>query len=470
MFIRQLQIGADNPLDTRPGLGIARFDPQHPLVAGQGIAFRRAAVTPCGDVFLGLAQQDRYRIDHGLQPGGIGFSTRIAILIIAFVAVAACIRPTWIIHDCGHCGFGHGTIAVAGVADGKRDEHDHQTRQTQYRTEPPRRRGVFGIRRLHLWHRQQVRRTGLPRRRQGRRVGQLFGTARLAVFQTGGDLAQGTVEGGAILEAILGIFRHAAIDQRLPAGQSFRQGRHRLVDVGIGHREAVFAGKRRMPGQRLVADHAQGVDIRTWVHFPTPGLFRAHVMAGAHRQAGGRDARGQGHGPGNAEVGQAWLVLGIKQDIGRGHVPVHIPAGMGVAQGFGDRSDHLHHFGQFHSALQTRRQVAVFQQLHGKIMRPVRGHADVVNRHHMRVFKRGQHARFLQEALGIDRFGSQGRAEHLERNFTVQHHLASAVNRRHAATTDLADDVVARKVQTLHPDLCPSPAHLQPPIMRQPGL
>lgn len=71
-------------------------------------------------------------------------------------------------------------------------------------------------------------------------------------------------------------------------------------------------------------------------------------------------------------------------------------------------------------------------------------HADVVHRNDVRMRECREHARFLQEALGIDRVLRQLRIEHLERYFAVQQHLGAAQHCSHAATTDLTADAVPR--------------------------
>ena len=53
------------------------------------------------------------------------------------------------------------------------------------------------------------------------------------------------------------------------------------------------------------------------------------------------------------------------------------------------------------------------------------------------------HARLAQEALGERRVGRVERAELLQRDEAVEVGLAGEVDHRHAAATDLAEDLVA---------------------------
>ncbi len=104
--------------------------------------------------------------------------------------------------------------------------------------------------------------------------------------------------------------------------------------------------QRRRPGQQLVEDHAQGVDVRPRVHVEVVelGLFRTHVERRAQYHAVGRVQRALGERLldrlGQPEVDHfrhRMAVVQADQDVAGLQVSVDHALGVGVLHGLADR-------------------------------------------------------------------------------------------------------------------------------------
>ena len=106
--------------------------------------------------------------------------------------------------------------------------------------------------------------------------------------------------------------------RRQVAGQRLGLLAHLLERDGDG----VVAVEGRVPGQALVADQAQGVDVAGRRGQPALGLLGREVLRGADDLAGlgQRDAAGR---MGDAEVGDLHAAVGADQDVPGLDVAVH---------------------------------------------------------------------------------------------------------------------------------------------------
>ena len=128
------------------------------------------------------------------------------------------------------------------------------------------------------------------------------------------------------------------------AGDLDRDGRPDLGDRPRLRREmlvnhALHRGprERRLPGQHLVQDAAQRVEVAAAVQIALPGrLLGAHVRGCADRDAGvGQPIAARGvHGARDAEV-RDHRVPALEHDVLGLDVPVDHPAGVRVRQGVG---------------------------------------------------------------------------------------------------------------------------------------
>ena len=78
------------------------------------------------------------------------------------------------------------------------------------------------------------------------------------------------------------------------------------------------------PGEHLVHDHAEAVDVGPVVHLLAENLFRRHVLRRADHVAGlGELGVGMGGDGGHAEVHDLEQALVVDQDVGGLQVAVH---------------------------------------------------------------------------------------------------------------------------------------------------
>ena len=85
-----------------------------------------------------------------------------------------------------------------------------------------------------------------------------------------------------------------------------------------------------------------------------------------------------------------------------------------------DTGDRLREFALSTPRCTREAEIAARQVLHREVMQLRRRDADVVHRDDVRMRERGEHARFLQEALGELRIGGERRRHHLDRDFALK--------------------------------------------------
>ncbi len=91
-----------------------------------------------------------------------------------------------------------------------------------------------------------------------------------------------------------------------------------------------------MPGERLVKDHAEAVEIGAWPDRPARQLLRSHRGQRAHDGADLREPLGRlGEASRDPEVDEPRAAVGTQEHVPGLHVAVHEPALMGVVEGVG---------------------------------------------------------------------------------------------------------------------------------------
>ena len=164
------------------------------------------------------------------------------------------------------------------------------------------------------------------------------------------------------------------------------------------------AAQRQLPGQHLVEDDAQRVDVGPVIDLQRPlHLLRGHVVQRAHHlpRPGQREVAGvAAQQLGQAEVGDLHAALAVQQDVLRLDVAVDDALLVGVLQGVAD----LRHDPQ----RLLRLQVAVAQQLpqvdavhvlHDEVVEAA-GLAEIVDGDDVGMAEPGQGAGLAVEALG----------------------------------------------------------------------
>ena len=246
---------------------------------------------------------------------------------------------------------------------------------------------------------------------------------------------------GLLDEQALDPVRDALVD----LGADRLDRRDRLVDVAQQDRHRrVGVVERDVAREQLERHAADGVQVG-----PRTDVLR-HRLLGRHvgRRADGRAGRGQeraglhlGGRLGDAEVGDLHAPVGRDHEVLGLEVAVDDAVRLRVGEPGEQAFEHAADLRQRHPA-DVRAQRAALDVLHRDVRRAVVLEV-VVHGDDVRVRQRPGHARLAQEALGERRVGRVERAQLLERDEPVEVGLAGEVHHRHAAATDLPEDLVA---------------------------
>ncbi len=204
----------------------------------------------------------------------------------------------------------------------------------------------------------------------------------------------------------------------------------------VGHGHGAVGGERDLPGEGLVQHHPQRVDVGAGVHGLPLGLLGGQVGGRAQHGGGGGEGLG-GHGPGDPEVHDLHLALRREHDVGRLHVAVDDPGGVGELKGGGHLGGHLGGPLRLQAALGLQdlpqgpaRDVLHDDVVHGGVR------AGVVHAHHVGVVQAGRGlglpAEPLHEPLVPGVLGGQD----LDGHRPPQHGVGAPVHLGHAACPD----------------------------------
>ena len=206
--------------------------------------------------------------------------------------------------------------------------------------------------------------------------------------------------------------------------------------------QRIIGMERHPPDQQFVEHNSQTIQIRSAVDRPPARLLRTHVMRRADHGAGARHVRGRIVGAGDAEIGQRRGAVFAHQDIVGLDVAMHEAFGVRIIE----RSRNFAHHAQ---GERDRPRLAVLAQdraateiLHRDVVIVARA-ADIMHADDIAVMQLGCDPRLAQEAFAEIRIGQQGRRHDLERDIALDRFLGGQVHGRHAATAELALDVVA---------------------------
>lgn len=245
----------------------------------------------------------------------------------------------------------------------------------------------------------------------------------------------------------------AAEDGRLPAGVEAghvdpRRGRP-LLQPTDGHGERGVAHEWHGPGQHLVEDDAEGVDVDRGGDLLALDLLGRQVGGGAHDAGLG----GQGHGvlagfeSGEAEVGddRASRPFGFREhDVARLQVAMDDPGLVGGVEGPGDLPGHGQRLLRGHraGAPEPLRQGLALQQLHGEEDEAAM-EGDVEDAADVRVGDLARELDLAPEPLDRELVAGDVPAHGLERHPLAQLLVLDLVDLAHAAAGQEAEDPVA---------------------------
>ena len=193
-----------------------------------------------------------------------------------------------------------------------------------------------------------------------------------------------------------------------------------------------------LPGQHVVASHAQAVDVAARIELPAFDLLRAHVQRRAHGDAHLRELQRlfPAADAGQTEIGHFHFAGAGEHDIFRLDVAVDDAAVGGFAQGGG----HLPDDGQAHLHIgralagNVLRQVLPFDIFLGDVMEVV-NQPDFVNLHDVGLHQRRGGLGFHVEPADVGIVGGQFPFEHFERHLAAERTLLGQIHIGHRPAT-----------------------------------
>jgi hypothetical protein len=199
---------------------------------------------------------------------------------------------------------------------------------------------------------------------------------------------------------------------------------------------------RRGPGNELVDDAAQGVEVAAMVEWVAECLLGTHVQRRAYLEAAGSQSRPDGvKSSRDAEIRHQRVTAG-EHDVLRLDVAVHDTFAVGIVQRLGDLASELY-------SLFDRETFVTLQPLaerlpddagHDIVIEPV-GFPRIEQRQDHRVLELSGDVYFLEESLRGERLG-YSRLEHLDGHVPIVSEIVRQVDRSHATGTELALDPV----------------------------
>ena len=228
--------------------------------------------------------------------------------------------------------------------------------------------------------------------------------------------------------------------------QAWRHGRRDARNRGRNGREMLMhdvctrvAVEGKPPGERVVARHAQRIQIASGIERLAGGLLRTHVVGVAHHATVGGEGVGL-HGAGNAEVHhERPLTPPLQEDVLGRDIAVHQARAVGV-------SECPCNFAQYARGLARQQGAArpdafaerhAFHERHHHIDEATEL-ARGVHGYDVRMVEPRDGARLRQEGAAEIRAGRECRWQYLDRHGPREAHLAREVHDTHAAASDLA--------------------------------
>src|SRR5579883_757612 len=201
---------------------------------------------------------------------------------------------------------------------------------------------------------------------------------------------------------------------------------------------------RRAPGQQLVQNHPERVDIAGGRYRLPPHLLGTRIFGreGVHER--GFHARGRTHDFGNAEIQQFGHAVRRDQNIARLQVAMNDQVLMSIVDRRTDGSEQLQAAGDVERVLVAMSiNGRALYQLHDNVGNAIVGGATIQQASNVRVVETGQDLALIAKALP-DEVRIEPPAHHLDRDLAVEGAVGPdrAVNLPHTAAANLAKDLV----------------------------
>jgi hypothetical protein len=221
------------------------------------------------------------------------------------------------------------------------------------------------------------------------------------------------------------------------------------VDLGVAHGRRV-APERRLAGQELVGDDAQGVGVAIDVAVYTGERLWRHVLGGADDGPGPGQARLLSRS-GDPEIDQCDVIVRPHHDVAWLDVSVDHPVAMGVVQGAGKLPEQPHRpiHRQWCRRPDDLAQGAAFQQVHDDVVEIVLL-GDVVDQDDVGVAQPGRDHRLAPEPLDDVRLVRQVRAQDFDGPGLLQRLVHTPVDGAHAAAAEPGDQLIMSQDPSEH--------------------
>ena len=225
--------------------------------------------------------------------------------------------------------------------------------------------------------------------------------------------------------------------------------RHRCDLSQPRTRAGIGTGSRRGPGQRLVDDDGQAVDVYTLIAGVADGVF-GRVVGGALDRAKERYVRGDGRSH-EAEVRELGVAVLVDEDVFRADVAVDDALAMGGGQRIGKLHREALAIGNRDGApAQACPQRRPFHQFHHDERQAVHD-ARIEHSHDVWVNQAAGGSRRRHEALAEGGVVGVAVGEHLDRDRSFEEAVVRAIGRAEAAMPEHDADLIA-PLESLMPD------------------
>ncbi len=187
----------------------------------------------------------------------------------------------------------------------------------------------------------------------------------------------------------------------------------------------------------------QGVLVGTPVDFAAPGLLGRHVVGCPQDGSRARELSRSSDRLGDTEVGEDHATILIDHDVGRFDVPMDHSAPVSVAEGEGSLAQDVPHlrYREWASARQLLERVAG-DVLHHDVDES-RLAFDSVDRNDVRVIQLGGRLCFLLKTADQLWVAAHVGGKHLDGHFPFEHQVPREIHRRHAASAQKPNDLIA---------------------------
>ena len=265
------------------------------------------------------------------------------------------------------------------------------------------------------------------------------------------------MEPGAALPAGLGDFlqrvHHRITDRPGEVGAPLRERGRRIHDLP-GNHDSRGPGKRRIPGQHLVGDDPQGVEIAAGVDLFAGRLLRTHVGRSTHHRVGAGRPLASVHQPRDAEIGEQGpgrVGRAFEDDVLRLEVAMHhAGAGRGIHRSgdlAGDGNGERHRKPSL--PLEPLPQGFALEEIHDVVEMPF-ALPGGVHRHDVGVTDPRDQTGLRQKARGEGPVHHQLGVNDLDRDPALQGQIGGQEDHPHTPTTDFALQAVLPAQGALH--------------------